>query len=211
MERLLIVHVVHGPHQIPDIVDGVEDLGNTPVNVQQGVDSFHGRPDRVFSGEDSVPAWRLSKVADEGQVGRSRWHNRRPVTFNPWHEVRSDKRHVDRNGVDRGFVSQLVDQGRWDAEVVEPFLGDLLTGTIDDPFLDVVPLGIRVEAVDPDDRFVWLLLLEVRLTVDRPGKHPIGVGDGDDSTGVDLAVVKVPLGQPFNVWFHLRILDSGGC
>ena len=65
LERLLVVHVVHCPHQVPDVVDGVEDLWNPAVNVHQGVDSFHGRPDRVFSGEDSVPAWRLGKVADE--------------------------------------------------------------------------------------------------------------------------------------------------
>ena len=165
----MIVHVVHRPHQFPQVVNRIKDFRYPPVNVQEGINSFHRGPDRVFSRKDGVATRRFRKVTDEGQVRRAGWHNRWPVPLLAQHKVRRNKRHVDRHGLDRVFGRVFLDLSFRYAEVVEPFRGDLFPAAFGNLLWNVVPLRIRVEPVNPNDGFIFGLVLKVRLPVDRPG------------------------------------------
>ena len=96
------------------------------------------------------------------------------------------------------------------ADVVEPLLGDLLSGAVLHGLLHEVSGHISKEAVHPDAHSLRLLLLELPLAVNGPAQHPLGVLTADNAAGDHLSGAGIPLADVGDVGEELIVQSGDG-
>ena len=96
--------------------------------------------------------------------------------------------------------------------MIEPLAADLFAGALAHGLADVVARTVGVERVQPHEHRVLILRLELRLTVDRPGKVPVlgAVLDRDDAAGRDLALARVAVADVDDVPDDLLVRRGDG-
>ena len=96
------------------------------------------------------------------------------------HEEGRDIGHHAGHGVS-AVRCKLLDLLLRHTDVIQPFLTDLLAGTITHGLLYIVARLVSEQTVEPHAHGTGLLIAELRLTVDGPGKQPVGILDGHDT------------------------------
>ena len=99
-------------------------------------------------------------------------------------------------------------------QVVEPFPGDLLAGALPHRLLDVVAGPVEaVRAVGVDHQLVLRRVPEVRVALDVPRQHPIGIAHGYQATGdgARVELERVALADPLDVGRNLVVEGDDAC
>lgn len=73
------------------------------------------------------------------------------------------------------FISKRRRKDFRNAHVVKPFFTELNSVTVGHGLSHIITLSIRIKAIEPNNQFIWLLLLKVRLTTNGIAKHPIRI------------------------------------
>ncbi len=108
---------------------------------------------------------------------------------------------MHRHGV--GVFRQILDLVDRHAHVVQPFLADLLAGAFAHRLLDIVAGLVGEQTVHPYAQLVLGLVAELLLAVQRPAHQPVGILDGDDAAGDDLAGERVALADLLDIRHNL--------
>ena len=212
-QLLAIPHHDRRVEQRTNVILRAPRLRHAPLNVQQGVNCLHRRPYRVFDGEDDVPRVALGELPQEPEVDRSLGHYLRPVAVGPGQEEGRDVGHHTRMHVHR-LGRQLVDLIVRHPQVVEPFTGDLLAGALTHRLRDVVAGPVEaVGAVAVDHQLVLRRVPEVRVALDVPRQHPIGIAHGYQATGdgARVELERVALADPLDVGRNLVVEGDDAC
>ena len=212
-QLLAIPH--HDPRveQRTNVVQRAPRLRHAPLDVQQGVDRFHRRPRGVFDGEDDVPRVALGELPQEPEVDRSLGNHLGTVAVTPGHEEGRDVGHHARMH-DHRLGRQLVDLIVRHPQVVEPFPGDLLAGAVLQRLLDVVAGPVEaVRAVGVDHQLALRVVPEVRVALDVPRQHPVGIAHGHQAAGDGLPLVtgRFALADPLDVGRNLVVEGADAC
>ena len=209
IQRGPAVHQADGAvQQLPDVIHAAPHLGHAPVHPQQAVDGLHGGAYGVLGGEHGVPGG-VGELAQEGEVHAAVGDHIGPVSPGPGHEKGGDVGH--HGGHAHGAVgSQVRDLLHRHADVVEPLLGDLLSGTLLHGLFHIVAGYVGKEAVHPDAHLLRLLLLELPLAVDGPAQQPLGVLTADDTAGDHLPGAGVPLADVGDIGEDLVVQSGDG-
>ena len=96
--------------------------------------------------------------------------------------------------------------------MIKPFFTDFFTRAVSHRLFDVVARSVGVERIKPDKNAVFILRLELRLTVDRPGQIPVvhAVLNGNDSARGNSARSRVSVADVFDTFddFVVRRFDG---
>ena len=196
-QLLAVHHLGGGVEQAADVVAGIEHLRHAAINVQQGINRFHGGTDGVFGGEHGV-AHGIGELADEGKVHAAFGHNLRAVALGAGHEERGDIGHHAGHTV-RRLNGHVIDLILRHTQMIQPFLRDFDAGAFAHGLLDEVAGTVGVQAVDPNHQLILGLCLEVRLAVDGPAHQPGRILDRDDAAGHNAAGEGITLADGLDV------------
>ena len=106
-------------------------------------------------------------MTDKGKVGAAIRDDIRAVTSSSGHEEGSDIGHHGRNA-DCAVFCQAVYFLYRNAEVIEPFCSNFLTGTFLHGLFDIIAGNISKQRVYPYAYLFFILVLELSLAVDGP-------------------------------------------
>ena len=97
--------------------------------------------------------------------------------------------------------------------MIEPFLADFFTRAFTPWFLDVIAFFVGAQRIQPDKDPVFILALELRLTVDGPGQIPVipAVLDRYNTAGSDFSRARITLADLPDVVDDFFIGSGNSC
>ena len=167
LQRRFSIHQFHGAvQQIADIVNAAPYFRHAAVYAEESVNSFHCGTNGILCREDGI-SWCLSELSEECEVYTAIRNNIRSVTLCSRHKECCDIRHHGRytNCTVLSHVFNLVNRN---AKMIEPLFCDFLTCTLLHRLLDIITRYICKQTIYPYTNLVFVLILELSLSVDRP-------------------------------------------
>ena len=95
--------------------------------------------------------------------------------------------------------------------MIQPLFCDLFTGTVFHRFLDIIAWHIGKQTIYPYADFVFILILELSLTVDGPAQQPSGILTADNTTCYYLATLRISFADVGDIWNDLIIQCGNRC
>ena len=77
--------------------------------------------------------------------------------------------------------------------MIQPLLSDLLTGTFLHRLFHIIARNIRKQTIYPYANLIFVLILELSLSVDGPAKKPLGILAAYNTSRNDIAGSRIPL------------------